>query len=78
MKQWQEEWDQYNSYLHDIKPKIGNWNSSYRKDRREEVVTCRLRLGCVLIDNKHIFDRSEPPICNLCNVRLNSKHIILF
>ena len=77
MKQWQEEWDQYNSYLHDIKPKIGNWESSYRKDRREEVVMCRLRLGCVLIDNKHIFDRSEPPICDLCNVRLNSRHMIL-
>ena len=77
MKQWQEEWDQYDTYLHNIKPKIGNWNSSYQKDRRE-VAICRLRLGCVLMDSKHIFERSEPPVCNICNVRLTARHVILF
>ena len=78
MKQWQDDWDQFDSYLHDIKPKIGKWDSSYQKIRKEEVVICRLRLGCVLMDIKHIFDRTEPIICSQCNVRLTSKHVILF
>ena len=78
MKQWQEEWDEFDTYLHDIKPKIGNWDSSYQKVRKEEIVISRLRLGCVLIDSKHLFDRSDPPICNQCHVRLTSRHAILY
>ena len=54
-KQWQQEWDQFNSHLHQIKPKLGNLGSSFNKSRRNEIAICRLRLGCTLIDVKHFF-----------------------
>ena len=30
------------------------------------------------MDNKHIFERVQPDMCNICNVRFTSKHAILF
>ena len=78
LKQWQQEWDQFNSHLHQIKPKLGNMGSSFNKNRRNEVAISRLRLGCTLIDVKHLFERTAPLQCNTCNTRCNSKHLILF
>ena len=77
LKEWQDEWSGFQSFLSSIKPEIGNWETSYHKCRKDEIVLSRLRLGCTLIDVKHIFDRSPLPICDTCGTRITAEHILL-
>ena len=77
-KQWQEEWNEFDSYLHRIKPNLEDCKSSYSRNRREEVVISRLRMGCTLLDVKHHFEKIPPPQCDTCRVRLTVKHIIMY
>ena len=73
---WQSHWD--NLHLHTTKPTLGEWASSNRTTRREEVVLARLRMGCTLPTHMlpyiaHAF----PPQCSSCNVNLSVEHILL-
>ncbi|MPC53711.1 hypothetical protein E2C01_047609 [Portunus trituberculatus] len=43
---WESHWG--NLHLHTVKPILGEWASSNRPKRREEVVLARLRMGCTL------------------------------
>ena len=41
--------------LHYIKPVMGDWQSSYRQCRKDEVVLCRARIGHTHLTHSHIF-----------------------
>ena len=45
-EEWEESWrDLTNNKLRSIKDTVNVWSSSQRKNRREEVMLCRLRIG---------------------------------
>ena len=46
---WQDDWNgAVVNKLHSVKPVLGDWQSSYRRCRKDEVVLCRAHTGvCV-------------------------------
>ena len=73
---WQSQWD--NLHLHTIKPILGEWASSNRPTRREEVVLARLRMGCTLPTHMLPYlAHAYPPQCLSCNTTLSIDHILL-
>ena len=77
LSEWQKEWNDNNCFMQRVKPDIKQWESSYQKNRKEEIVLSRLRMGCALLDVKHFYEGVAPPMCEECNVRLTSKHVLM-
>jgi len=76
-QQWQQIWtDITNNKLRNIKPKLEHWPSSSQKDRKTEVLLCRLRIGHTLTTHRHYMERTPPPFCNDCLVPLTVMHFI--
>ena len=63
--------------LKDIKPEAGQWASSTRVVRREEIVLCRLRLGHTRLTHSFILDHEARPECVQCDSYLTVKHILI-
>jgi hypothetical protein len=85
-QQWQQDWsalatkmesENKSLKLHDIKPILSNWQSSYRTNRREEVVLSRLRIGHTHLTHGHLLRRELPPECTADHQALTVKHILL-
>ncbi|CAL4109651.1 unnamed protein product, partial [Meganyctiphanes norvegica] len=79
---WQRQWDETNegpneTNLYKIKPVLKNWPSSNRKNRQEEVILTRLRLDTNLLNRKHKFTGDNFPLCQTCQTRLTSNHILI-
>ena len=51
--------------------------SSSRKDRREEKVLARLRLGHTVLTHGHITRGELRPVCQTCGEDLSVEHIIV-
>merc|ERR1711895_406326 len=68
------------SHLYRIKPKLGDWKSSYRDNRRKEVVLSRMRTGTCRYQSQHYYkigNTNPMNKCNLCGVANNIEHVIL-
>lgn len=87
-KQWQTEWanawkDSNNPCnLYKIKPTLGDWKSSYRDNRREEIVLSRLRTGWCRYLVEHRFQNQPQTfvprnICNICRTTNTLEHLFL-
>ena len=73
---WQRQWD--NLHLPTIKPILGEWASSCRPTRRQEVVLARLRMDCTLPTHMLPYIANVfPPVCTACQVTLSVEHILL-
>ena len=71
-------WQNYRpTQLKLVKPDLGSWTSSVRKNRIEEVVLCRMRLGHTVLTHSHIMDRLPPPRCDTCGTVLHVLHILI-
>ena len=72
-------WSNYNPHtnLKEIKEEVGNWDTSRRQNRREEIVLCRLRLGHSRLTHSYIMDREPRPQCSRCRSPLSIKHILI-
>ena len=76
--QWQRTWNAATeNKLHAIKPKLGEWPSSCRLVRREEVILSRLRIGHSYFTNSYLLKREVQPECVGCHCPLTVKHILL-
>ena len=57
---WQDKWDKdcnerpKPSHLYRIKPKLGDWKSSYRDNIREEVLLIRMRTDTCRYQSQHL------------------------
>ena len=71
-------WTAYNpnSTLRSIKDCVGSWMSSQRRNRREEIVLCRLRLGHTRYTHSYLMDRTPRPDCEQCRCPLTTQHIL--
>ena len=71
-------WQDYRfTQLKRIKQHVGEWASSIRDKRIEEVVLCRLRLGHTLLTHSYLLDHLPAPLCESCDCPLNVEHVLL-
>ena len=53
---WQDDWNgAVANKLHSVKPVLGDWQSSYRRCRKDEVVLCRARIGHTHLTHSYIL-----------------------
>lgn len=71
-KMW---WECPNAKLKMEKKTTKPWNTSYRDNRREEVVLARLRLGHTKLTHGYLMAREDAPLCITCNESLTVRHI---
>ena len=60
--------------LHSVKPVLGDWQSSYRWCRKDEVVLCRARIGRTHLTHSYILRKDPPPQCEHCQCILTVCH----
>ena len=78
LKKWQKSWDdQTQNKLHHIQDTIGEWRAGYRRNRKEEVIISRLRIGHTHITHSHLLKGEDSPVCLTCKVPLTVKHILI-
>ena len=51
--------------LHSVRPVLGDWQSSYRRCSKNEVVLCRVRIGHTHFTHLYIPKKDSPPRCVL-------------
>ena len=74
---WQDDWNgAVMNKLHSVKPVLGDWQSSYRRCRRDEVVLCRARIGHTHLTHSYILRKDPPPLCEHCQCILTVRHIL--
>ena len=62
LKKWQKSWNnQTQNKLHHIQDTIGEWPAGYRRNRKEEVIISRLRIGHTYITHSHLLKGGRPP-----------------
>ena len=59
---WQDDWNRaVVNKLHSVKPVLGDWQSTYRRCRKDEVVLCRTRIGHTHLTHSYILKKDPPP-----------------
>ena len=72
---WQDDWNgAVMNKLHSVKPVLGDWQSSYRRCRKDEVVLCRARIGHTHLTHSK---KDPPPVCEHCQCNLTVRHILV-
>ena len=56
---WQDDCNK----LHSVKPVLGDWQTSYRRCRKDEVVLCRACIGHTHFTHSYILRKDPPPLC---------------
>ena len=75
---WQDDWNgAVANRLHSVKPVLGDWQSSYRRCRKDEVVLCRARIGHTYMTHSYILKKDPPPQCEHCQCILTVRHILV-
>ena len=75
---WQDDWNgAVMNKLHSVKPFLGDWQSSYRQCRKDEVVLCRARIGHTHLTHSYILRKDPPPLCEHCQCILTVRHILV-
>ena len=78
LKLWQSDWSQENeNKLHKIRPSVSAPLYSGGRDRKEQTVLTRLRLGHTYVTHSHLLRGEEPPWCHACDQRYTVKHILI-
>ena len=63
--------------LHSVKPVLGDWQSSYRRCRKDEVVLCHARIGHTHLTHSYILRKDPLPQCEHCQCVLTVRHILV-
>ena len=75
---WQDDWNgAVANKLHSVKPVMGDWQSSYRRCRKDELVLCRARIGHTHLTHSYILRKDPPPLCEHCQCILTARHILV-
>ena len=73
---WQDDWNgAVVNKLHFIKPVLGDWQSSYRRCREDEMVLRRTHIGHTPLIHTYILKKDLPPQCENCQCILTVRHI---
>ena len=75
---WQDDWNgAVANKLHSVKPILGDWQSSYRRCRKDEVVLCRARIGHTHFTHSYILKKDHPPQCEHCQCILTVRQMLV-
>ena len=75
--EWQTRWAaEPDCFLKRMRPSTSPWESSSRRDRREEVSLTRLRIGHCYATHAHHLNNSAPKACSHCGSRLTVSHVL--
>ena len=75
---WQDDWNgAVANKLHSVKPVLGDWQSSYRQCRKDDVVLCHARIGHTHLTHSYILKKDPPPQCEHCQCILTVHHILV-
>ena len=80
-KEWRKDGEKFPCHLYKLKPILGDWKSSYKDNRRKEVVLSRLRTGtCRYLVQHHFKKEWLKPMnkCDQCKVTNSIEHLILY
>ena len=72
---WTKEWEESNNKLKLHKEHIGPIFKTGRS-RREEVIIRRLRLGHTEETHGYLLNKTNPPVCERCNVPKTVHHLL--
>lgn len=76
LEKWDTDWKAVkNNKLRNIKEDIEKWYTG--KNRTEQVIITRLRIGHTAYTHKYLMQKLEPEKCNKCNETVTIKHIII-
>nr|CAH7729532.1 unnamed protein product [Callosobruchus chinensis] len=73
---WNNNWRRKSSKLLEVKQELGPWHT-VTNCRRNQVIITRLRLGHTKATHGHLLSQEPAPYCEICNVILTVKHILL-
>lgn len=73
---WETMWknEPRTNKLRQIKNTTNTWTN--QKIRKQQVILTRLRIGHSQITHKYLYEKENPPQCDLCNEQLTIDHII--
>jgi len=74
-QKWLIQWINQHTKLNQIKNNIQTWKNP-GLNRKEETILNRLRIGHTFITHRHLMEKTDPPICEMCGVDLTVKYII--
>ena len=75
---WQDDWNgAVVNKLYSVEPVPGDWQSSYRRCRKDEAVLCRARIGHTHLIHSYILKKDPPPQCEHCQCILTVRHILV-
>ena len=63
--------------IHSVKPVLGDWQSSYRRCRKDEIVFCRARIFDVHLTHSYNLKKDPPLQCEHCQCILTVCHILV-
>ena len=70
---WQDDWNgAVANKINSVKPVLGDWQSSYRQCRKDEVVLCHMHLS-----HSYILGKDSPPLCEHCQCILTVRYILV-
>ena len=68
----------FGNKLLEIQPEVGSaWANADRRDRREEVVLARFRIGHTHLTHSHLLKGERPQVCDWCGQPLTVKHLLV-
>ena len=74
---WQDDWNgAVANKLHSVKPVLGDWQSSYRRCWKDEVVLSRARIGYTHLTHSYISWKDPPPHCEHCQYILTTSSFL--
>ena len=77
-ERWADAWRNItDNKLRSLKDTIEPWNTAYRKNRSEERVMCRLRIGHTKLTHGHLMCGDPIPYCENCLVHLTVHHALV-
>lgn len=60
-----------------VKDNPFGYNFSEKHSRRDEIIINRLKLGHTNITHNFLMNKSDPPICEICQVQITVEHILI-
>ena len=75
---WQDDWNgAVMNKINSVKSVLGDWQSSYRRCRKDETVLCRARISHTHLMYLHILNKDSLPQYEHCQCILTVRHIFV-
>ena len=75
---WQDDWNgAVANKIHSVNAVLGDWQSCYRRCRKDKIVLCRARIGHTHLTHSYILRKDSPPQFERRQCILTVRHILV-